>query len=124
MSPSNQVHIPIVFDTLVVSSVPKDSSHPQPLQLYSPSDDSLLVLALPAPPTLTVEPDFLILIHKGIRSTSNPSPYYTALSYHRLSQPFYNCLLSISYVSIPKTIGDALAHLGWHQAMLDETRDL
>jgi len=23
-------------------------------------------------------------------------------------------------LSIPKTVGDVLAHLGWHQAMLDE----
>jgi len=33
-----------------------------------------------------------------------------ALSYHRLSQPFYTCLLSISSVSIPKIVADALAH--------------
>jgi len=53
VSPSNQVYIPIVFDTLVVSSVPKYSSHPPPLQVYShhqtshcPSDDSLLVPVL------------------------------------------------------------------------------
>jgi len=38
---------PIAFDTSVVYSVPKDSSNPPPLQVYSPSDDSLLVLALP-----------------------------------------------------------------------------
>jgi len=31
VSPSNQVHIPIVFHTPVVSSVPKESSHPPPL---------------------------------------------------------------------------------------------
>jgi len=31
VSPSNQVHISIVFDTPEVSSVPKDSSHPPPL---------------------------------------------------------------------------------------------
>jgi len=40
VSLSNQVHIPIVFDTPIVSSIPKDSSHPPPLQVYNPSDDS------------------------------------------------------------------------------------
>jgi len=68
------------------------------------------VPALPPPPTPTVEPDLPIAIRKGIYSTRNPSPHYTALSYHRLSQPFYTCLSFISSVSIPKIIGDALAH--------------
>ena len=51
---------------------------------------------------------------------SNLFPHYTALSYHRLSQPFYACLSSISSVSIPKSVSDALANPGWRQAMLDE----
>ena len=46
------------------------------------------------------------------------------MSYHRLSQPFYTCLSSISSVSIPKFVGDALAHPGWRQAMLDEMNAL
>jgi len=75
---------------------------------------------IPPPPAPTVEPDLPVAICKGIRSTRNPSPHYTALSYHRLSQPFYACLSSISSVSIPKSVGDALAHPGWRQAMLDE----
>jgi len=81
----------------------------------------------PPAPTVeppTVEPDLPIAIRKGIRSTRNPSPYYTALSYHRLSQPFYTCLSSISFVSIPKSVGDALAHPRWRQAMLDEMNAL
>jgi len=85
VSPSNQVHITIVFDTLNVSSVSKDSSHPPPLQVYSPSNDSLLVPALLPPPTLIVEPNLPIAIRKGICYTCNPSPHYTALSYQRLS---------------------------------------
>jgi len=28
--------------------------------------------------------------------------------------------LSIYFVSIPETIGDALANPGWHEAMVDE----
>jgi len=73
----------------------------------------------PRPPSApTVEPsiiesDLRIAIRKGIRSTRNPSPHYTTLSYHRLSQPFYTCLSSISSISIPKFIGDDLAHPGW-----------
>ena len=110
-----------------MSSVSKDSSHPSPLQVYShrqtshcPSDNSLFVSAISSPPAPTVEPDLPIVIHKGIHSTRNPSPHYLALSYHKLSQPFHTCLSSISFMSIPKTVGDVLAHLGWCKSMLDE----
>ena len=120
ISSSNQVNIP-----LVAPSTPKDSPPPPILQVYSrrqmfhcPTDDSLLV-ATPRPlPAPKVEPDLPIAICKGIHSTHNRFPHYTALSYHRLSQPFYTCLSSISSISIPKSVGDALAHPGWRQAML------
>jgi len=108
-----------------MSSVPKDFPPPPPFQVYShrqashhPPNDSLLV---PNPPHLlasVVELDFPIAFRNGIRFTRNPSPHYTALSYHQLSQPFYTCLPSISYVSV-KSVGDALAHPGWCQTMLD-----
>jgi len=78
------------------------------------------VPALSLPPASTIVPDLPIVIRKGICFTRNPIPHYTTLSCHRLSQPFYTCLSSISFVSIPKTVGDALAYLGSRQAMLDE----
>jgi len=56
--------------------------------------------------------DLPIALRKGIRSTRNPSPHYIALSYHRLSSPFYVCLSSIFSVTIPKSVRDALAHPG------------
>jgi len=61
---------------------------------------------------LKVELDLPIVIPEVICFTCNPSSHYTALSYHSLSQPFYACLLSISYVFIPKFVSDVLAHLG------------
>jgi len=128
VSSSNQTHIPIVCDSpTVMSNVPTESPPSPPLKVYSrrqtsqrPPSDSPLVPHIPPPPAPTVEPDLPVAIRKGIRSTRNPAPHYTALSYHRLSQPFYACLSSISSVSIPKSVGDALAHPGWRQAMLDE----
>ena len=78
---------------LVVPSAPNDSPPPPTLQVYSRhqtshrlSSDSLLVLTPHPPPTPTVEPDLPFAIHKGLRFTHNPSPHYTALSYHRLLQ--------------------------------------
>jgi len=129
VSSSNQIHILVVCDSPVMSNVPTESPPSPPLKVYSrcshrPPSDSPLVPNLPPSPAPTVEPDLPIAIRKGIRSTCNPSPHYTVLRYYRLSQPFYACLLSISSVSIPKSIGDPLAHPGWHQVMLDELNAL
>jgi len=55
-----------------------------------------------------------------MRSTRNLSPHYIALSYHLLSLPFYTCLSSLSSVTIPKSVREALAYPGWCQAMTDE----
>jgi len=81
---------------------------------------TLLVSALPLSPSLTIKLDLPIIIRNSIRSTRNPPPHYIVLSYHKLSQPFYTCLLFISFVSIQKSVGDALAHPGWRQVMFDE----
>jgi len=74
-------------------------------------------LSLSAP---TLEFDLPIALQKGMRSTRNPSLHYIALSYHRLSLPFYTCLSSLSFVTIPNIVREALAHLGWRQTMTDE----
>ena len=132
VSSSNQTHIPIVCDSpAVMSNVSTESPPSPPLKVYSrrqtsqrPPSDSPLVPHISPPQAPTVEPDFLVAIRKGIRSTCNPSLHYTALSYYRLSQPFYAYLSSISSVSIPKSVADALAHPGWRQAMLDELNAL
>lgn len=42
------------------------------------------------------------------------------MSFHCLSPLHYACLSSLSSVSIPKHVGDALSHPGWRQAMLEE----
>jgi len=126
-SSSNQIHILVVCHSPVMSNVPIKSPPSLPLKVYShrqtshcPPSESPLVPDLSYPPASTVKPNISVAIHKGIRSTRNPSPHYTPLSYHKLSQPFYVCLSSISSVSIPKSVGDVLVHPGGRQAMLDE----
>lgn len=59
-------------------------------------------------------------LRKGIHSIHDPSPHYVASSYHHLSHSHYACISSLAYVSIPKIVGDALSHLGWRQARIDE----
>ena len=121
----------LLFVTPLLSSspsipAPQSASPPQPFQVYSrrnrsqpPPCDSTQVPTTLSPPALTPESDLPIALRKGMRSTHNPSPHYIALSYHRLSLPFYTCLFS-PFVTIPKTVCEALAHPGWRQAMTDE----
>jgi len=78
-----------------MSNVPIELPPSLPLKVYScrqtsqrPPSDCLLVPDLPPPPTPTVETNLPVVIHKCICSTRNPSPHYTSLSYHRLSQSF------------------------------------
>jgi len=63
-------------------------------------------------PALTPQSNLPIALRKGMCSTHTPSPHYIALSYHRLSLPFYTCLSPLSSVTIPKIFREALAHSG------------
>jgi len=85
VSPFEQIHIIVVFDPLVMSSVPANSPPPPPLQDYSlrqsshrALDESLLVLDPPSLLTPIIKPDIPISIRKGIHSTHNPSLHYNA----------------------------------------------
>ncbi|KAJ7955165.1 Retrovirus-related Pol polyprotein from transposon TNT 1-94 [Quillaja saponaria] len=64
------------------------------------------------------------ILRRGTRSTRNPYPIYTFLSYHRLSSPYYAFVSSLSSISVPKSTSDALAHPEWRQAMIDEMNAL
>jgi len=136
-SPSNTVDFPSPVNITMICDLPgvpctPSVSVPPPFQVYSrrhrpqqPASDSPQGLTIVSPLNLTTESlfppsDLPIAFRKGICSTRNHSPHYIALSYHRLSSPFYVCLSSISSVTIPKSVRDALAHPGWRQAILDE----
>ena len=42
------------------------------------------------------------------------------MSYHQLSSSYSAFVSAISSVSLPKSTHEALSHLGWQQAMVDE----
>ncbi|CAI8584052.1 unnamed protein product [Vicia faba] len=103
-------HLVETTRTLLLHVVPVPEVIADSPPTLSPSPDSIL----------QPESDFPIVLHKGIRQTRNPSPYYIDLCYHRLSPLQYTCLSSLSSVSIPKSPGEALSHPEWRQAMIDE----
>lgn len=51
-----------------------------------------------------------IALLKSIRSTRNHHPYYYFLSYHHLSSHHYAFTSSLSSISIPKIVQEALSH--------------
>ena len=63
-------------------------------------------------------------IQKGTRSSRNPHPIYTILSYHCLSSPYFAFISTLSFVSIPHTVHEVLSHPGWKQAMVEEMASL
>jgi len=75
--------------------------------------------------TVPVEDDsgWPIALRKGIRSTKNSHPIFNFLSYHRLS-PYFSFISSISPLTIPKYIHEALDHPGWRQATVVEMQAL
>ena len=84
-----------------------------------PNDSSLMAppSTKPVLPSITNPP---ISIWKGIRSSRNPLPIYTFLSYHPLSSPYSAFISTLSFVSLPHTIHKALSHSGYKQAMVED----
>jgi len=80
-----------------------------------------------SPGTTTLDHDDLnwpIDIRKGTRSTRNPHPIYNFLSYHRVSPSYFSFISSVSSITIPKIVKEALDHPGWRQAMISEMQAL
>lgn len=80
---------------------------------------------LPTPTSSTIEvlsliDQFPIPICKGMRLTRNSHPIYNFFSYYLLLLHFYVFVSTLSFVSIPNTIREALSNLGWQQTMIYE----
>ena len=132
-SSSESFPVTEVLPLPIISSPIFDDVPSRPLQVYHRRHCSVVPLpstealanSLPIPsvshtPALPLADNLPIALRKGNRSTSNPHPIYNFLSYHRLSSPYSAFVSAISSVSLPKNTNEALSHLGWRQAMVDE----
>ena len=114
--------LPLLFFILNTSSTP------QPSQVYTchlrtntrPPPDSSPMAPSSTTPILSSLDDLHIAIQKGIRSSRNPRPIYKFLTYHRLSSPYSSSISTLSSVSLPKSVQEALSNPGWKQAMVEE----
>ena len=80
-----------------------------------PSSTSPQLMDPPSPSTSShnSDSDWPIAIRKGTRSTRNSHPIYNFLSYHRLSPTYTSFVFSLSSLTIPSTVHEALDHPGW-----------
>ena len=83
-----------------------------PLADSSPMTPSSTTSVFPSPV------DLPIAVWKGTRSSHNPHLIYSFLTYRRLSSPYYVFISTLSSVSLPKTVHEALSRPDWKQAMV------
>jgi len=61
-----------------------------------------------------------ITLCKGTCRYTTEHPIYNFVSYHSLSLGYSTFISSFSSISLPKTITNALSHLGWQDAKVEE----
>ena len=61
-----------------------------------------------------------ILLSPADLPTRNPNLIYNFLTYHRLSSPYHAFVSTLSSVSVPQTVHEALSHLDWKHAIVEE----
>ncbi|KAJ9548762.1 hypothetical protein OSB04_021305 [Centaurea solstitialis] len=105
----------------------RPTSDPEPIPSSSSSTDLPTGDPLASnspPPSDTHDPDLdvPIALWKGKRSCTYPIS--SVVSYDKLSSRSRSLISTLDSISIPKTVGEALAHSGWRDAMLDEINAL
>jgi len=103
----------------------RPTSDPEPIPSSSTdlrTDDPLA--SNNPPPSDTQDPDLdvPIALRKGKRSCTYPIS--SVVSYDKLSSRSRSLISTLDSISVPKTVGEALAHSGWRDAMIDEINAL
>ena len=92
--------------SIVLEASPRDP-HP------SSTSPQLMDPSYPSTSFHHFDSDWPIAIRKGTRSTRNPHPIYNFLSYHHLSPSYASFVFSLSSLTIPSNVHEALDHPGW-----------
>ncbi|GKF89853.1 hypothetical protein Tco_0263816, partial [Tanacetum coccineum] len=69
------------------------------------------------PPPLAPELDLPIALQKGKRTCRYPISAF--VSYNGLSTSSHAFIANLDSISVPKTVGEALAHSGWRAGMIE-----
>ncbi|OIT32282.1 putative mitochondrial protein, partial [Nicotiana attenuata] len=76
------------------------------------------------PPDPPENLDLPIALRKGIRTCKSTYSIPNFVSYNHLSPASRSFIVSLDYVSIPKTVKEALNHPGWSKSMLEKIHAL
>ena len=114
---SDVISLPLLYPVPDVSPVPL-ATPPRPLQVYTrspstdtrPPADSSPMAPSSTMPVLSFPADLPITIRKGTCFSHNPHLIYNFLTYHRLSSPYSAFVSTLSSVSVPQTVHEALSH--------------
>ncbi|XP_077228570.1 uncharacterized protein LOC143861542 [Tasmannia lanceolata] len=113
---------PTIDSTVMPTSTPCAAPLPPPLKQYQRRAKSAAHSAPPEPsssqpeiPTSEVHSDSLIA--SRTRSRSIAHPIFSFVSYDFLTPVFRSFVSSLSSISLPKTLQEALDHQGWRAAM-------
>lgn len=103
--------------------------HPCEVSASQPYPKAYVSPLVPAsPPSLYHQPsspsNFPIAICEGILSTHNPHTIYNYVSYIIFLLVNMLSRLPCRLFLFPKIVQEALSHLGWHQAMIEEMHAL
>ena len=79
-------------------------------------------MSSPPPAASTSDPvlsdDLPITLRKGKRQYVHPISFFC--SYDHLSSHSCSFIASLDSISLPNKVSKALAHLGWHSAMIED----
>ena len=114
---SDVISLPFLYPVPDSLPVPPATPH-RLLQVYTrrphtdtgPSADSSPMASSSTTPVLPSPADLPIAIRNGTHSSHNPHPIYNFLTYHRLSSPYSTFVSTLSSVSIPQTVHEAISH--------------
>ena len=109
---------PLIFPIQDTLSAPL-ATPPHPHQVYTrrpctntrPLADSPPMALSSMTSVLPCHNDLPIALWKGICSSCNPHLIYNFLTYHHLSSPYFAFISTLSYVSLPKIVQEALPGL-------------
>ncbi|KAK3027217.1 hypothetical protein RJ639_040806 [Escallonia herrerae] len=108
--------------------IPSAPVNPPIVQVYSRRREHHDTCPTPAPSSSDPPPNDLDLpigLRKGKRQCTLPKyPIANFISYDHSSSASSSLIVSLDFVSIPKTAKEALSHPGWHNAMLEEIQAL
>ena len=124
MSPGENDDLLVYYVSLPVPAPAPIPVKPPITQVYSRHKNPLVSSLTPAASTLdsVSNDDLHIALRKGKRQCVHLMSSFR--SYNRLSSHSCSFIASMDSISLPKSVSEALSHVGWLSAMVEEMQAL